>query len=1648
MLQSLAGPQQARPPNISFPAIMTESELSTIASSKSRQEHIDRLCELLPRSGRGDEDLLCDFARVFLGRVSRPLLADRSLEELSALVTATFRFVERADPERVNVEVVNSDDEGWSTPVTLIRAELRDRPFIVDTIREYLKSENLPVEHYVYRVLGVRRDEGGKIAAITDPASADARSLVHCEVPRIESAAERGAISHEITTRLNDVVEATEDFQAMLAAVDDTVAVIRDYEIALPDRAGEFREIVDFLEWLKDGNFIFLGYRSYEIVEPEGVRVLRVEAGTGLGILRKEDESTWADGRVIDELPPSLRQRVLEGPLLITSKTNAESTVHRRGRMDYIGVKKLDADGSVRGEWRFIGLFTSKAYAESAETIPILRNKLGAVLEASGSTPGSHDYKEIITILNSMPKEDLFQASTVQLIRDVEAVLELLFSDDVHVTLRPDPLGRGLSVMIILPRGKFSSEARHRIQELLKDRFEGEILHYHLAMGAGDQARLHFYVSSALDRPAEEADRDALVLDVQRVIRTWEDWLLDELTALLGPAEGDRIAAAYAGAFPDEYRAATLPAVAVEDVNVFERMRRDGQTVALTIQEPKGRGRAEVFRDASVLKLYLSGESMVLSDFMPILENVGLRVLEVTPFIISTSDLPEMMIYAFAVQDPEKGRVAIDRTEAVAEAVLAVRSGQTLNDPFNALVLRAGLSWIEVDIIRTYANYAFQAGLIPTHYSAARSLSAYPEFASLLVELFVARFDPDENEGERIRRAAVLRARITAGLEDVNALADDRAIRRLAGLIEATVRTNFFQKGDNPSGRRRSGGVAYISIKIRCADMEELARSRLLYEVFVYSSRMEGIHLRGAHVSRGGIRWSDRHEDFRTEVLDLVQTQIIKNAVIVPEGSKGGFITRRTFADRGEQLDEAARQYRTLMRGLLDITDNIVEGLVVPPPRVVRYDGDDPYLVVAADKGTAHLSDVANAVAAEYDFWLGDAFASGGSQGYDHKKEGITARGGWECVKRHFREIGKDIQSEPFTAVGIGDMSGDVFGNGMLLSRQTQLIAAFDHRHIFIDPEPDPASSFAERKRLFELPRSSWDDYDRTKLSPGGMIVSRGSKAIPLTPEGRAALGLPEGLTALDGEGLVRAVLKAPVELLWNGGIGTYIKAEEETNADAGDTSNDPVRVNAAELRCAVIGEGGNLGMTQAARVAFALRGGRLNTDALDNSAGVDMSDHEVNLKILFAPEVAAGRVSNDERNDLLVEMTDEVSELVLQDNIEQSLAVSLDAIRSADSLADFAGFIATLERDRLLERRVEAIPGVDELQERARNGLGLTRPTLCILLAHAKLRAQNDLLASDLPDEAGAEGYLVGYFPPAAVDGAGLEAVRQHRLRREIVATQLSNRLVNMMGATFLERVSRDLGTDRGTAAAAWFVADRIAGASEIRTDLQQLELSHSAVITYRWHLGLSRVVERTARWVIQNVEAHIPVATMVGRLVDGLSELRGDFDRIVTGEDRRLYEERMIELQELGIDDTLASRMATLRFLPELLDILRVAHESGTLPLATAETYYVVGEQFGISWLQQALRDVPSSDPWGRRLAQGLGSDTQRGHRAIANAVLTCRKETETIEECVVRYRQEHSNEVLAYEGLLEEVRSAETTPLAAIGVAIRALTAIAEG
>ena len=1535
--------------------------------------------------------LLEKFVPFFLRKATAELLEERATEDLARMCLDSLDFLDRSRPDRVDVEVMNPDQSGgsWIAPATIVRTNVSERPFIVDTIREFLSSRDLQIAHFVYPLMTVERDEDGWITGLL-PVGERTRteSMVYAEVARVADPEVRDSLQAETARRLEDVVKATDDFGLMIDKIGDVVSELGFRMRDVGERRDEFREIQAFLRWLRDGGFVFLGYRSYTFqpLEPGGEEAVTVDPGSGLGVLQDEERSNYARPVFISEMPDEMRDRALSGPLLIISKTNAESTVHRRARMDYIGVKKLRADGTVAGEHRFLGLFTSRAYAEPAQDIPILRQKLAGIIELAGAAEGSHDYKEIITIFSSLPKEELFLASAEEIAKDIRTILIRYNTSEVFVSVRRDALGRGVSIMIVLPRTRFSGTFRREFEGVLVQRYKAEVLNYHLAMGAGDQARIHFYLGGPPEHLAEIEWPD-LKATVTSLTRSWLDEVRDLLSEVRPAEEALRMARHYSNAFVPEYKAATEAASAVRDIMELEAMKAEGRMESVLFFDDSES------EDKCDLKVYVREHHIILSDFMPVLENCGMRVIAVSLFELREgSGEADSSIYSFDVQTSDGDQVDVDaRGEVLSEAILAVRAGDATNDGFNRLIQSTGMAWREVEVLRAYSHYAFQIGAVPTRQVLRAALSSHPAIGLLLFRLFEARFDPARGGGleEREAKVAELRGRIGDELVGVNSLAYDRALRAFQTVIESTIRTNYY-RGGGRTPTVRSGGVPYSSFKFDSERLQRVSRSRLKYEVWVQSSRMEGIHLRGAAVARGGIRHSDRPDDFRTEVMGLVLTQIVKNAVIVPSGSKGGFVCLRLLPEREAMAHEAREQYCTLMRGLLDITDNL-DGADAPPDGVIRYDGFDPYLVVAADKGTAPFSDTANGVAAEYGFWLDDAFASGGSNGYDHKEVGITAAGAWESVKRHFREMGRDIQKEPFTVAGIGDMSGDVFGNGMLLSRETRLVAAFDHRHVFIDPDPDPESSFAERERLFHLRRSTWDDYDRGKLSPGGMIVSRGAKSVELTEEARTALGLDPDAATLDGESLIRAVLSAPVDLLWNGGIGTYVKANAESHADAGDASNDAVRIDVKDLRAKVVGEGGNLGFTQAARVEYALGGGRINTDALDNSGGVNLSDREVNLKILLNEALNAGLVSREERNRLLERLTDTVAGLVVMDNESGCQAVSMDEYRARRGMDHYWALMGDLSRIGLLDRDAEGLPSWDQLTARREANQSLTRPELSVLLSYAKLHLKDRLLASDLPDDPSTQDYFFEYFPQGAVDLVPRELAVNHRLRREIVACQLTNDLVDLMGSAFIGRLVRETGRGAREIARAWLVAAKLTRHQSLLAEIRGREGEVSTAVTYRWTMGLARVLERTTRWVLNNCDPEESTTALIEGSLDGLEALRERFHEIVAGEDRENFLARVRAVSPHPGDEAFVRNLVALRFLDHLLEILRLARNNGTDPVGAARMYYWVTEELRIPWLVRCIERISGEGKWRQRWALGLINDLGAIRRNLTAGALS---------------------------------------------------------
>ena len=1586
-------------------------------------------------------ELLSAFVPRFLAKATKELLKERSTADLARMCVDSLDFLDRSSPDRVDVEVVNPelDDNRRSTPVTVVRTNLSERPFIIDTIREFLSSQDLRIGHFVYPLLALERDSDGRIARLLPSGERErTESLVHAEVARVEDESTRELLREGIAHRLRDVVRATDDFGLMLDKIGDVVSELGFRMRDVPYRRDELREVQAFLRWLRDGGFVFLGYRSYNVDRPgDDTGSVALEPGSGLGVLQDESSSSFATPVALSELPAETRELALSGPLLIISKTNAQATVHRNARMDYIGIKKLDRDGAIAGEHRFLGLFTSQAYHESAREIPILRLKLQKILEGAGAGEGSHDYKEIITIFSSLPKEELFLASSDEIAQDIQTILTRYNTSEVFVSVRRDPLGRGVSIMAVLPRTRFSGAFRREFETVLTTRYQAEILNYHLSMGGGDQARLHFYLGGKAERLAAIRARDLEAI-VERLTRSWLDEVRERLIEVFPTEDARRMARHYADAFAPEYQAATSPAAAVRDIVELEAMNAEGRRESVLFFDDTETG------DKCDLKVYIRHRHMILSDFMPVLENCGLQVIAVSLFELREEDGEEdSSIYSFDIQTAEGDRVDVDAIgDVLAEAILAVRAGDAENDGFNRLVHSGGMRWREVEVLRAYAHYAFQIGAVPSRDVLRDALAEHPRIGVLLFALFEARFDPGGGPpgSERDARARSIRDRIVEELVAVSSLAFDRALRALQAVLESTVRTNYYQTGGS-SPTERSGGVPYLSLKFSSELLGRVARSRLLCEVWVRSSRMEGIHLRGAPVARGGIRHSDRPDDFRTEVMDLALTQVVKNAVIVPGGSKGGFVCRLALPDPEEMAREVREQYCTLLRGLLDITDNL-GGEDGPPEGVVRYDGFDPYLVVAADKGTATFSDMANGVAAEYDFWLDDAFASGGSNGYDHKEVGITAMGAWECVKRHFREMGRDIQSEPFTVAGIGDMSGDVFGNGMLLSRTIRLVAAFDHRHVMIDPAPDPEISYRERERLFHMGRSSWEDYDRTALSAGGMIVSRGAKSVELSPEAKVALGLAPEIAALDGESLIRAVLMAPVDLLWNGGIGTYVKAASESHADAGDRSNDAVRINAGQLRAKVVGEGGNLGLTQAGRVEYALLGGRINTDALDNSGGVSLSDREVNLKILLNEAIGEGRLGREARNGLLERLNDTVAALVVDGSASGCKAISLDEYRARRGMDHYWALMGHLTRLGILDRDAEGLPSWDELAVRRGANQSLTRPELAVLLAYAKLHLKEALLASDLPDDPSAEGYFLNYFPAAAVEAVGPELARRHRLRREIVACQLANQVLDLMGSAFMVRLGNESGRSAVEIARAWLVAARLTHLESLLEAIADREGEVSVGASYRWTMDLARVMDRTTRWVLANADPELSTTALIEGSLEGLAELRGQFQELVVGREREDYEARVAALLPEAGSEGFVRDLVSLRFLDHLLEILLLARSAGTSPVNTARVYYGITELLRVRWLADCIEGATSEDKWEQRWALALVDDLGAIRRRLTGGILAQGAAADEFDLGGPRGRRR----LRRFRRVVDEIEGGEEITLAGLSVAIREIRRLA--
>jgi glutamate dehydrogenase len=1577
---------------------------------------IARVRERIP-GAEGDE--LERFVRRYYEHVAPEDLIERSDLDLggAALAHWSLLHVRRPGETKVHVYSPNVEEHGWESPHTVVETVMEDMPFLVDSVSMELTRHGSAIHLVIRPILDVRRDDEGRLLGI-DSGDGRAESLIHVEIDRQPDSAVLERLREDLLRVLGDVRAAVEDWPAMRQRARELGAELA--ESPLPDpEASEAREL---LAWMDDGNFTFLGYREYEIGSEDGEDVLRAVPGSGLGILREADEPPVSVS--FQQLPPNARRLAREKNLLILTKANSRATVHRPSHLDYVGLKRFDASGEVTGERRFLGLYTHTAYSASPWEIPVIRRKVQRVLERSALPQGSHDQKALIDILETYPRDELFQISEDQLYEIALGILHLGERQRVRLFVRRDTFGRFFSCLVYLPRDRFNTRNRRRIEEILTETFAGMSVDYTTRVSESVLASMHFVVRVEPGRVVEY-DEAELEARVAAATRAWTDDLRDALFEQLGEERAGPLFERYGDAFPVAYREDFPARQAVLDVNRMERLDLSGD-LAMSLYLPLASTSAHL-----AFKLLRSGQPILLSDVLPLLENMGVKVTDERPYEIRPRDREPVWIYDFGLRHEEGVEFQADQVrETFQDTFARTWRGEAEDDGFNRLVLSALLTAREITVLRAIAKYLRQAGSTFSQDYMEDTLAAHTEVARRLVELFRLRLDPvrfDDTDA----KARALERDVEASIDAVENLDQDRILRSFLRVVRAVLRTNYFQT--DAEGRSKP----YLSLKLDPELIPDLPEPRPLVEVFVYSPRVEAVHLRGGKVARGGIRWSDRREDFRTEVLGLMKAQTVKNAVIVPVGAKGGFVVKRPPAgDREALLGEVVECYRTFMRGLLDVTDTLAGGEVVPPPDVVRYDDDDPYLVVAADKGTATFSDIANAISIEYGFWLGDAFASGGSAGYDHKAIGITARGAWESVKRHFRALGTDIQNEDFTVVGIGDMSGDVFGNGMLLSRHIRLIGAFDHRHVFLDPDPDPAVSFAERERLFQLPGSSWADYDSSLLSPGGGVFPRTAKSIPLSPQVRAALDVEA--TSLTPNEVLRALVRAPADLLWNGGIGTYVKAREERHAEVGDKANDGVRVDAEELRCRVVGEGGNLGFTQRARIAYALGGGRIFMDAIDNSAGVDCSDHEVNIKILLDAIVGDGDLTEKQRNALLAEMQDEVASLVLRDNYEQAQAISRSATLAGSMVEVHERYIRALEQSGVLNRALEFLPSDDTLAERKAEGRGLTTPEFAIVLSYSKIALSGELLASDLPEDP----YLAElerYFPTLVRERFGAQ-LRGHPLRREIIVSRIVNDLVNYAGTTFVFRLSDETGAGAPDIARAYTAAREVFDLRQLWSEIEALD---GRVGTERQLSMLLRsrvLLERSTRWLLRNRRRPLDIAAAVTHFAPGARAIAESLPNVLGSAEREHAGAEAAELRNAGVPPELAERVAHLEALVPALDIVEIAGSAGLDAASAAEVYCALGARLELPWLREQVVALPRDTRWDAMARAGLRDDVYAEQAALTAEVFPAGDAGLSAAERVDAWLSRNEAAVERCLQVVADLRAAGPPDLARLSVAVR--------
>jgi glutamate dehydrogenase len=1529
-----------------------------------------------------DPDAVQTFLQHYFRHVDADDVDKRSVENLLGLVESHYRAAMHRPAARalIKIRTPRANDDGWSPDgATVVQIVTDDRPFLVDSVTMEVLRQGWSIREVFHPQFLVRRDLEGTLHGIVHTSQADRdptvipESWMHLEIlPPARPDGRDSLVSdleHGLLEVLRLVEEAVQDWQKMITRSEETIELLKDRAV-ISGRLEQADLACELLSWLNANHFTFLGYREYVVVSDQPGVQFKVRPGTGLGILRPDQDLSGTFHAV--PLPG------VEPELMIITKDNQRSRVHRPAYLDYVAFRIFDAENRVIGERRFLGLFSSSAYSETVARIPVLRQKAAAVIARSGYSESSHGGKAVMDVLETYPRDELFQTSLPELASIVEKVAHLKERRQVRMFVRRDPYGRYLSCLIYLPRDRYTTAVRKRMEEILMRALGGASVEYTARVTESVLARLHLVVRMPVGKSMGEVDVPSLERELTLTTRSWDDDFADLVT---GMDDADQLVA-LAGGLPEGYKEDYNPRQAAQDLTALLAL-EDVHDMSMAMYVPDRADDEAELR----LKIFRREASLSLSKIMPHLSLLGVDVIDERPYELTTGKDQRAFIYDFGVRvpggaDAVNSRWTPQARQRFMDAFSASYVGQSESDGFNALVMGADLDWRDVTVLRSIGRYLRQVGFTYSQSYFAQALSGNVDIARQLIEIFRTRFDPKTGLDVKARAAATseLVDKLKKALNDVASLDHDRILRSFLAVIQAVIRTSFYIPGREA-----------IALKLLPRQIPELPEPRPEFEVFIYSPRVEGVHLRFGRVARGGVRWSDRAEDFRTEVLGLVKAQMVKNTVIVPVGAKGGFYCKRLPDPREREawLAEGVACYELFVSSLLSVTDNIVDGEVVPPADVVRYDPDDPYLVVAADKGTATFSDGANKISVDSGFWLGDAFASGGSSGYDHKAMGITARGAWESVRRHFREMDLDPQTADFSCVGIGDMSGDVFGNGMLLSKHIKLVAAFDHRHVFVDPHPDPARSWAERARLFALPRSSWADYDSTLISEGGGVYPRTSKSVVITEQMRRALGLDKSIEALTPADLIKACLKAPVDLLWNGGVGTFVKAITESNDDVGDKANDVLRVDGCELRAKCVAEGGNLGLTQLGRVEYAETGGRINTDFIDNSAGVATSDHEVNIKILLIEEVAAGRLPSDHRDELLASMTDEVAELALAGNYEQNLALANAVHHSVSMAGVHEDWMERLESGGLLDRSIEHLPTTEAMEIRRSSHKGLTSPELATLLAYTKIVLEDEILASDLPDDPYLEGRLINYFP-SAMRQRYADQMRGHRLHREIISTVVVNEFVNESGITCFHRLSAETGARAADVIRAQVAARAIYRAADLDKAIAALDHRMNAQMQTALRMEVRTLVERATRWLINNRRHPIDIGAVVEQFSDGVRAIRQAVPNVLTGRDKDALEHRLKVYQAGGVPDELATAIAALPPAYAALTIEETASQSGVDVLTVAELHFTLGQRLGLDRLLARIIELPREDRWQTMARAALRDDLHAVHAELTAAVL----------------------------------------------------------